>query len=134
MGSSRDQVTKDLWDFVELGGLVQEVVCAGCKAFCAIVGKRIIRANQYVERRVALTNRTQNFQTTASGHLEVENNGIGTLLHNRLNRFRGILGYSYELDTGYLLQQVGQTFDNSGGIIGNKDSHLFAPQGPPARI
>jgi hypothetical protein len=39
-----------------------------------------------------------------------------------------IVGPSYELNTGYFLQQVGKAFYDYLGVIGDKDSHPLSPR------
>ena len=98
-------------DLFEFRGFIEEIICASGKAFLAILGIRIVRANQYVEAGMVWTNRTENVETRAPGHLEVENHGVRFHLLDAANRFRHVACLSCKLDARYVLQEVSQTLD-----------------------
>ena len=98
-------------DLFEFRGFVEEIICASREAFLAILGIRIVRANQNVDAGMVWTNRTENIQTRAPGHLEVENHGVRSHLLNAANRFRHVACLSCNLDARHVPQELGQTLD-----------------------
>ena len=98
-------------DLFEFRGFVEEIICASGEAFIAILGIRIVRANQYVEAGMVWTNRTENVETRASGHLEIEDHGVRFHLLDAANRFRHVACLSCNLDARDVPQELGQTLD-----------------------
>jgi len=98
-------------DLFEFRGFVEEIICASGEAFIAILGIRIVRANQYVEAGMVWTNRTENVETRASGHLEIEDHGVRFHLLDAANRFRHVACLSSNLDARDVPQELGQTLD-----------------------
>jgi len=98
-------------DLFEFRGFIEEIICASGEAFIAILGIRIVRANQYVEAGMVWTNRTENVETRASGHLEIEDHGVRFHLLDAANRFRHVACLSCNLDARDVPQELGQTLD-----------------------
>jgi len=93
------QKGRDLFEFPRF---IQEIICASGEAFLAILGIRIVRANQYVEAGMVWTNRTENVETGAPGHLEIEDHGVRFHLPDAANRFRHVARLSCKLDARHV--------------------------------
>jgi len=98
-------------DLFEFRGFIEEIICASGEAFLAILGVRVVRANQDVEAGMVWTNRAENVETRSPGHLEVENHGFRFHLLDAANRFRHVACLSCKLDARHVPQELGQTLD-----------------------
>lgn len=70
-------------------------------------------------------NSAENIKTTTSGHLQIQDQRIRCHFLNAAYGLQHIARLSYKLRTGYLLQQIRQTFHNYPRVIGDKDLHLL---------
>src|SRR5712664_2870944 len=115
-------------DPFEFRRFIEEIICASGEAFLAILGIRVVRANQDVDAGMVWTNRTENIETRAPGHLEVENHGIWFHLLDAANRFRHVACLSCKLDVRHVPQELGQTLDEQWRVIYDKDLHFLPPR------
>src|SRR6267143_2073279 len=125
------QNSRDLFEF---RGFIEEMICASGEAFLAILRIRIVRANQYVEAGMVWTNRTENVETRAPGHLKVENHGVRFHLLDAANRFRHVTGLSRKLDARHVPQELGKTLDEQWRVICDKHLHFLSPRRLSAHI
>jgi hypothetical protein len=127
-----NQFTEDRWNSFEFRGLIEEEVRPGSDAFLPILGIREIRANQDMKEGMTLADRAQHVQTTASRHLKIENYRVRLRFPDGMDSLGNVAGSSYELNTGYLLEQIGKAFHDYPGVIGDKNSHPLSPREPSA--
>jgi hypothetical protein len=71
---------------------------------------------------------TENVQTGAPRHLQVENHSVWIYLLDAAKGFRDVARSSHKLRSGYFLEQIRQTFHDCTRIIGDKDFHLRSPR------
>src|SRR5207253_3111338 len=129
-----NQLTENGGDFFKFRGFVEEMICAGGEAFIAILGIRIVRANQNAETGMIWTNCTEYVEAGASGHLQVKNHSVWLRFVDTTNRLRHVACLSCKLDTGHIPQKVGQRLDNGRRVICNKNPHFPPPQRAAAHV
>src|SRR5260370_30411831 len=95
--------TENGGNLFEFRGFIEKEICTSSQALLAVLGIRVVRANQNVQAGMVWTNRTQYVETRASRHLEVENHSIWLDLPDAANRFRCIACISFEHNALYVL-------------------------------
>src|SRR5260370_16416603 len=80
------------------------------------------------------TNRTENVETRAPGHLEIENHGVRFHLLDAANRFRHVARLSCKLDARHVPQELGQTLGEPCRLICDKALHFLLPPSRPSHL
>src|SRR2546425_12258910 len=74
-GGTSDQLAEDGGNLVEVGGLVQEIVCACGKALVAVLGVCEVCTNQDLKPGMPSPDRPKHIETRATRHLQIKNHG-----------------------------------------------------------
>jgi hypothetical protein len=80
------------------------------------------------------TNRTENVQTRASGHLQIENHGIRIHLPDTSYRFQRVACLSGNLNTPHVSQEVGEAINDNLRVVRDKNFHFLPPGGSFAHL
>jgi len=124
-GSTSHQLPENGGNFVEIGGLIQEIVCAGGKAFVAVLLVWVVRANEYLQAGMTPPNRAKHIQTGTPRHLQIKNEGIGIHLLDGDYCVQGITRLPDNLHPCHILQEVSHPLNDNLGVIGNEDLHFL---------
>src|SRR5579859_2562629 len=119
-----DQFAKDGRNLFEIGGLVQEQISAGGQTFLAILGIRIVSADQDVEVRTISADGAKHVEAAAAGHVQIKNDRIWLHLLDAVYRGGHIARLSHKPGAGDLFEKARQALHDYPGVVSDKDFHI----------
>jgi len=112
------------WDLVELCGLVEKKVRAGCPALGSILLVGKVGQHDDGRGRSHPFQPAQHLDATAPRHANVEDDDVGHCLANGVHGSGRIFGLPHHIHLGQVQRHGDQAFPHRGRIVANKDPEL----------